>query len=886
MSRANPTGRCGSVLLILCLVASFITSRRSMGADLDPWLKVPVLRSENGILRVDLEAKFVKEQNFDLTGTKGSVKLNMPTYNGNFLGPVLRLKKGDELRINLTNSLTVANLPEPTKRKPGPNYPHGFSTTNLHTHGLHVSPSGAADNTFLEVAPGVPTQKYRYQLLPNHPAGTFWYHPHKHGSSAQQATGGMSGALIVEGDLDDIPAIKKAYDRIFVLQQMHVCLDPETKIGKIYPADIYDKMNEAGQQQCPWADQPAPTVYSTNRETRANSRLMQRAKLKDADVTNPDDPDLNSPWALVNGQLLPCFSIFAEGTVERWRFIHAGAEEGINVALVSATDSTQQLPLYEIAVDGLPRGRMIPRLKNPMYPAYRWDVMFQAPPAGEYYVIDAGLAAGLALSATKTNPKYLAKMTVEANPPVTMALPTDAELARAVPAEFSSPITDQEVGNRRWDLQFDFPEDAPDRFLINGREFEERRIDRVVRLGTAEEWILGSKTGTKNNAGHPFHAHVNPFEQLVYGDLVGTTVLTENLQDASYTTNNSRLVDLVFSDPTLKPFHAGQVLWLKVTSWDGLPLTPFSVTIKNTMTLRDLAEAVSTGLNGLAPPPDAKKYRVRFDEQTRKLVIIVEPLEQETNKFAICCYSDRALTQMDTRLAFSTQSGMIIDRIWRDTVMAPAGNLVTMRTRFRDWTGKTVLHCHILDHEEQGMMKNICILGPDDPDSRCYEFDSPPAAHGTKAASTKAEAAPAFALPDISGKSHDLSEFAGRRVILVFYRGYGCLHCAQQLQAFGEIQDRLKSAKVILIAVSTESQKELREAVDSLKPAALPFLFLADEKHEVFRRYGCFDKQPMHGTFVIDPQGQMTWASAGSEEPFMDVELVLSQATRSEITKK
>jgi len=41
---------------------------------------------------------------------------------------------------------------------------------------------------------------------------------------------------------------------------------------------------------------------------------------------------------------------------------------------------------------------------------------------------------------------------------------------------------------------------------------------------------------------------------------------------------------------------------------------------------------------------------------------------------------------------------------WKDTVNVPAGSTVTIRVPFTDITGRTVYHCHILDHEDQGMM--------------------------------------------------------------------------------------------------------------------------------------------------------------------------------------
>ena len=47
-------------------------------------------------------------------------------------------------------------------------------------------------------------------------------------------------------------------------------------------------------------------------------------------------------------------------------------------------------------------------------------------------------------------------------------------------------------------------------------------------------------------------------------------------------------------------------------------------------------------------------------------------------------------------------------KIWKDTLLISAGQPPTkIRMRYEDFTGTTVLHCHILDHEDQGMMELI-----------------------------------------------------------------------------------------------------------------------------------------------------------------------------------
>ena len=49
---------------------------------------------------------------------------------------------------------------------------------------------------------------------------------------------------------------------------------------------------------------------------------------------------------------------------------------------------------------------------------------------------------------------------------------------------------------------------------------------------------------------------------------------------------------------------------------------------------------------------------------------------------------------------------------WKDTVNVPAGQSVRLRIPFRDIVGRAVYHCHILDHEDLGMMGIIDTRSP------------------------------------------------------------------------------------------------------------------------------------------------------------------------------
>ena len=114
----------------------------------------------------------------------GGGQVELLTYDGSFPGPVLRAKAGDLLRLELTNALD-----EPT---------------NLHFHGLHVSPEGTADNPFVTVPPG---GRFLYELpIPTGYGGTFWYHPHTHHRLARQLWRGLAGPLLVERPEDRVLA--------------------------------------------------------------------------------------------------------------------------------------------------------------------------------------------------------------------------------------------------------------------------------------------------------------------------------------------------------------------------------------------------------------------------------------------------------------------------------------------------------------------------------------------------------------------------------------------------------------------------------------------------------------------------------------------------------
>jgi peroxiredoxin len=212
-------------------------------------------------------------------------------------------------------------------------------------------------------------------------------------------------------------------------------------------------------------------------------------------------------------------------------------------------------------------------------------------------------------------------------------------------------------------------------------------------------------------------------------------------------------------------------------------------------------------------------------------------------------------------------SGKIVDRIWRDTLFVTPDEKQTIRMRFSDFTGRSVLHCHNLHHSENGMMRAFLIEG-----GASQATDSR-RAHQAPGLSGLPCRAPAWELGDAEGRRHSLAEFAGKDLALFFIRSLGCLHCSRQIQALAARHLLFEEAGMTVVLVSADEPEALRGVkVEDSDGRALPFLILSDATGAVFRDYGCGDGQdPQHGTFLIDRKGEVRWQNVGPE-PYMEID--------------
>lgn len=141
--------------------------------------------------------------------------------------------------------------------------------------------------------------------------------------------------------------------------------------------------------------------------------------------------------------------------------------------------------------------------------------------------------------------------------------------------------------------------------------------------------------------------------------------------------------------------------------------------------------------------------------------------------------------------------------------------------------------------------------------------------------------APQWSLKDSENQTVGSEDFIGQPYIAIFYLGHGCLHCAEQLQAFGPRVADFEKKGINMIAISTDDQSGLLKSIEDAGTGS-PIRLASDAEHEIFRKFRAFDdfeNQPLHGTFLIDGMGKIRWQDI-SYQPFMDHQFLLDESER------
>jgi FtsP/CotA-like multicopper oxidase with cupredoxin domain len=467
-----------------------------------PSLQPETITSKDGVLKLDLVVDYNKDPL-----TIGKDTLHLRTYNGKLVAPVLRAKAGDTLSITVHNKLS--NVPPPT---PGfMNGHHDWNVTNLHFHGLHVAPQGTpeaeSDNVLLEILPQT-SQHYEVHIPKDHPAGTFWYHPHRHGSTTAHVASGMAGALIIERtdnvtNLDSIPEVAAAAQEVMVLQAVPYLKNTDG-VGDIELAN-------------------ANNMFS------------------------PGDFFALKRYITVNGLKIPTITL-APGEVRRLRLVATGQREFVQLRIARDAEgnipAAEQIPFHEVATDGLVTGRLTQKQDLELQPGYRSDSLIQAPKnaSGTYYLVDMNSITTTASSPTDPRPTgadgsperiSIIAMIKIAGAPVDMNLPDPAALmTQRLPDLQDSPDLFTQhayygIVSGSGGVKFYLTEaDTPAHTVPTGREFDPTET-RYLPLGHVEKWQVGSRNSAGIGVAHPFHIHINPFLITQVLDANGQDVLVK-----------------------------------------------------------------------------------------------------------------------------------------------------------------------------------------------------------------------------------------------------------------------------------------------------------------------------------------------------------------------
>jgi len=324
-------------------------------------LKEPIaLYSENGALSVTLDYTTC-----DYEGPFATFTTRCYGYDGVGMipGPSLYVYPGDVLSVTIRNTLSDANDIDYH------NFWQHLNKTNLHFHGGHVSATAPSDDVLTMIEPidssclevdgnteddCVSEITYVYDIPTYHMPGTAWYHPHGHGSATLQTGTGSSGFIIIQ-DTPNVEVPSYITDATEIVVNMnHVNLV---------------EMSKFGTQTCVSSDMFVPDEGSEGSYPT-------------------DDTTGEAGIMLINGMTEPVITI-EQGVWYRFRFLMASTMYMVNQAQeADVVDAASELlagcTFKLLAKDTIYLTESLRDIyKIFLYPGSRADVMVQCNTVGE-----------------------------------------------------------------------------------------------------------------------------------------------------------------------------------------------------------------------------------------------------------------------------------------------------------------------------------------------------------------------------------------------------------------------------------------------------------------------------------------------------------------------
>ena len=619
-------------------------------------------------------------------------------------GPTFKFKASDTsqntLHLKLVNELPANEPthypsipPYPTTGSPGTlDRPKGLNTTNLHFHGFHVSPSSQAsgvssDDVLVPIHPKGEKEKggqestgeHQYcVVLPKfHAPGTHWYHPHHHGSTAVQVVDGVAGALIVEEEGAAVIPVDK--DLVWMAQEV-ISTKPLSQPDPKLPPVPSDQM-----------------IYNCSQI---------------------------SELFTINGVYQPNLTMKI-GELHRWRFINATSTVRgyIQLQLIKCPSGVtpeqarkpsllgKKQPMHAIAFDGISFYGKAPQVYKDLdlSPANRVDFLMQFQEAGTYQLVkkvvkNRGNLNALGEIQSKLMDKGPQKAQVLATIEVTSEqVSTPKSIPSTIPGtapDYLQPIADSQLLQKQSGIPYLRP------LVFN--MFNETKTQNC-NFYQSPYYRMGSK----------------PREDQTYKDVKAGRL---NPGQANPNPRLLQINGLAFTAQTLAKGN------------DEITYTPaFS---------KEKQHNPGTFEKGVERKETVQMVKLNTCEEwiIYNYTNVAHPFHIHVNPFQVVEVFDPMKPQEEKKTTYSVDDG-----IWWDTFSIPPSTFrikpgatestpytvemeevgyIKVRMRFSNYHGKTVFHCHLLNHEDQGMMQIVEIVNDSSGTAPCVQLDPPSSSSG------------------------------------------------------------------------------------------------------------------------------------------------------------
>lgn len=381
--------------------------------------------------------------NVRVTTPNGNWITPMMRYNGLQLPPVIVAKRGSQISINVHNQLS--------------------ENSTIHWHGFKI-PASQDGGPDMPIAPAA-SRTYNFTL--SQAAGSLWFHPHAHGTTATQVYNGLAGAFIVTDDITE------------ELETNNQLPSGDRDISLVLQDRLFANDNGSGVR---------PLIYQAggmggmmgNMPGMLGDRIL---------VNGVENPSLKVDtrqfrFRIYNGSNARTYDIaLADGSF----FTAVGTDGGLlnspvstNHVMLSAGERT------EIVIDfaSYPVGSNVTLLSR----------AFSSPG-----MMGGSLANGAAFNIMRFD------VTTQAMDNIVLydSLPATADINTRF-------TVDDATTTRSFVMSMNMVMGAGMQFFINNKQFDINRIDELVAPGSTEIWEI-SNTSTM---AHPFHAHAIQWQVL------------------------------------------------------------------------------------------------------------------------------------------------------------------------------------------------------------------------------------------------------------------------------------------------------------------------------------------------------------------------------------